>query len=128
MAITKSVIKLTHQEAYVKVINDTAGPASVTIDLDVDLKKTNETISGALDVRLSTVEYAVAAASKIVRNAVNVLQLPAQHGTFEHLTCNDATQSGQDLVVTMDQGTVVIRLLKVSGFLPNFRPAQGVNV
>lgn len=130
MAITKSVIKLTHQEAYVKVINDAASSDSITIDIDVDLLKPNEELSGKpLDVRLSTVEYGMAGAGRIVRNSVNVLEMIAnEHGSFDHDTCNDATQKDKDLVVTMGQGTMVIRLLKVAGFQPKFRPEQGVNV
>jgi hypothetical protein len=128
MAITKSVIKLTHQEAFVKIINDTATAGPITIALATDLLKGDETLSGALDVRLSSVEYGLNAnGGRIIRNGVNVLEMPAaNHGLFTHDTCNDPTQKASDLVVTLGQGTVIIRLLKVTGYLPNNRPAQGV--
>ena len=129
MAITKTVLKLTHNESYVKVTNDTAGAASVTIGLATDLLRSDETLVGSLDVRLSTVEYGLGAAGgNIKRNAIDVLEMaPNNHGTFSHDTCNDATQKNQDLVVTIDKGITIIRLLKVAGYQPVKRPEQGVN-
>jgi hypothetical protein len=50
----------------------------------------------------------------------------ANHGLFTHDTCNDPTQKASDLVVTLGQGTALIRLLKVSGYQATKRPEQGV--
>jgi hypothetical protein len=90
------------------------------------LLRTDETLSGTLDVRLSTVEYGIGTSGgNITRNAVDVLELPAaNHGMFTYELGNDATQSSQDLTVTMGQGTMFIRLLKVSGYAPTFTPEQ----
>lgn len=123
MAITKTVIKLTHQEAIIKIVNDSTA-ASVTIGCATDLVRSDETQSGTIDVRLSRVEYGLAAGGRIVRNAINVLEIPTGDGAFEYTGFNDATQSAQDLVVTIGQGTAFIRLLKVNGYKPNFQPEQ----
>lgn len=123
MAITKTVIKLTHQEAIVKVVNDSTA-ASVTIGVATDLLRSDETLSGTIDVRLSRVEFGAAAGGRIVRNTINVLEIPAGDGAFEYTGFNDGTQGAQDLVVTIGQGTLFIRLLKVNGYKPNFQPEQ----
>jgi hypothetical protein len=123
MAITKTLLKLTHRDAVVKIVNDSTS-ASVTIDIDVDLLKSDETLSGSLDVRLSAVDYGIGTSGgNIKRNNVNVLEMPANnHGCFPHEYANDPTQKDKDLVVTIGQGTVVIHLLKVDGFKANFQP------
>jgi hypothetical protein len=125
MAITKTILKLTHIDAVVKVVN-TAASASVTIALATDLLRSDETLSGTLDVRLSTVEYGIGTGGgNIVRNSVDVLEMPAaNHGMFTYELANDPTQSASDLVVTIGQGTAFIRLLKVNGYKPNFTPEQ----
>lgn len=125
MAITKTLLKLTHRDAVVKIVNDSTS-ASVTIALATDLLKGDETLSGTLDVRLSAVDYGIGTSGgRIVRNAVNVLEMPANnHGCFPHEYANDPTQSDKDLVVTIGQGTVVIHLLKVNGYHANFQPEQ----
>jgi hypothetical protein len=124
--VTKTILKLTHIDAVVKVVNNTGSSASVTISLATDLLRSDETLSGSLDVRLSTVEYGIGSGGgSIVRNAVDVLELPAtNHGMFTYELGNDPTQKDQDIVVTIGQGTCFIRLLKVSGYSPNFKPEQ----
>ena len=123
MAITKTLIKHTHRDAIVKIVNDSTSN-SITIDIDVDLLKADETLSGALDVRLSCVDYGLGTGGgKIVRNSVNVLEMPANnHGHFPHQYANDPTEKASDLVITMGQGTMVIHLLKVNGYRANFQP------
>lgn len=46
MAILKRILKLTHQEAVIKVINEDASPAAVTISLAKDLFRFDETMNG----------------------------------------------------------------------------------
>jgi hypothetical protein len=123
MAITKTLLKLTHRDAVVKIVNDSTS-ASVTIALATDLLKGDESLVGSLDVRLSAVDYGIGTSGgRIVRNSVNVLELPANnHGTFAHEYANDPTQKGSDLVVTMGQGTCIIHLLKVDGYKATFQP------
>jgi hypothetical protein len=126
MAITKTILKLTHIDAVVKIVNDSSTPASVTIAVATDLKRADETQTGTIDVRLSTVEYGLGTGGgKIMRSTADVLEMPASnHGMFTYELGNDPTQSNQDLVVTIGQGTVFIRLLKVAGYVPTFKPEQ----
>ena len=73
MAIVKTVLAKDNRKAIVRVTATSAGNA--TIDIDADLKLTNETItSSALKVAIQKIEYSCQAAQDItvVRNSVLV--------------------------------------------------------
>ena len=74
MAITKTVLAKDNRKAIVRV-TATGSNENVTIDIDADLKLTNETItSSALKVAIQKIEYSCEAAKDItvVRNSVLV--------------------------------------------------------
>lgn len=129
MAISKTVIKLNHIEAVVKIVNDTAVDATIAIDLDVDLLKPNEVIEGTVKVAISQMEFSVAEAAfiTITRNAVPVYVLSSTEA-FDLSYGADHTEEQSDILVTMGKGTLLIRLLKADGFEPKFRPEQGVQL
>lgn len=129
MAISKTVIKLNHIESVVKIVNDTAADATISIDLDVDLLKSNEVIEGTVKVAISQMEFSIADAAflTITRNAVPVFVLSGTEA-FDLAYGADHTEETADISVTMGKGTLLIRLLKVDGFEPKFRPEQGVTL
>lgn len=132
MAIAKTIIKLNHIEALVKITNDTAGVASATIDLNVDLLKANEELNGApVLVNLGATETSVPVGAEIniVRGAAFICNFFENNDGFELPWGADTQANDTDITVNFtNKGTIYLRLLKVSGFRPKFRPEQGVNV
>ena len=127
MAIRKQIVKMNHVEALVKVINDGAS-ASVTLDLDVDLLKSNEfkTPGKTQKVAIAALEWSIATDTgniQITRNSVLTHNLFANRDITMSYGA-DHEQSASDIVVTMTAGTLYIRLLKVDGYTPEFRPEQ----
>jgi len=129
MAVTKTVLKLAERDAVVKVAGD-AG--SATIDLQTDLKKTNEVVAGATQrVSIAGVQWTGTADAvvTIARNAVTILTLNC--GAAGALEMNgqtmipDSIQDDQDIVVTIT-GTAAelyIRLKKNSGYTSGSEPS-----
>lgn len=132
MAVTKTIIKQNHIEAIVKIVNDVAGAGSATIDLNVDLLKSNEELDGAVPVvHLSATETSVAAAGEIniTRGGVVICNYFENNDGFELPWGADTQNPTADIVVNFTaKGTIYLRLLKVAGFRPKFRPEQGVNL
>ncbi len=127
MAVTKTVVKSTHNNAVVKVINDSSGAASTTITLATDLLRSNETISGSPSVSIGRLEFSSmngGAGIKIVRNSVVIMQLE-NSGCFELPFNEDSIQNTSDLVITLDRGTLIMHLLK-NNYEPNYKPEQGI--
>lgn len=129
MAISKTVIKLTHTEAIVKIVNDAAADDTVVIDLDVDLLKFNEVIEGTVKVAMSKIDFSLADGTfaTITRNAVPIFILTSSESMDMEFGA-DHTEELSDISVTMNKGTVMLRLLKADGFEPKFRPEQGVTL
>lgn len=132
MAITKKVLKLNHVEALVKIVNTGATSATETIHLNSDLLKDNEDLSGdTIHVNISQIEHSLAdlAESSIVRNNVTILNMFENTTGFILGWGGDSEENTSDIVVNFTgKGTMYIRLLKLSGFKPKFRPEQGVNL
>jgi len=130
MAISKTIIKMNHVEALVKVVNDVASAGAITIDLDVDLLKSNEELDGlAPTVNIGSLEFSTAVTGEIsiVRNSVVVNNAFENTESFELAWGADNQNNTFDIVVNMSaKGTVYMRLLKVQGYRPLFRPEQGV--
>lgn len=130
MAITKTILKLTHIEAVVKIVNDAASTASVTIDLDVDLLKSNEVLSGeTVTVNLGTVDVGLAnsAEATITRNSVLISNMFENTVGYMMEFGADPTENTSDIVVQLTgKGTMFVCMLKLKGFKPKFRPEQGV--
>lgn len=132
MAVTKTVLKQNHIEALVKVVNDTAGAGSATITLATDLLKSNEELNGETPtVNVGSVEASVAVAGEVnlTRGGVVVMNMFENFEQFELPWGADVQNNTSDIVVNFtNKGTVYIRLLKVKGYRPLFRPEQGVNL
>lgn len=132
MAITKTVLKQNNIEALVKVVNDTNDSATATFVLANDLLKSNEQLSGAAPtVNISSIEcsISVGAEANVTRNSVVILNLFENTDRFELPFGADSQNNTSDIVVNFTgKGTVYIRLLKLAGYRPLFRPEQGVNL
>lgn len=129
MAVTKFVVKQNHMEAIVKVVADAAG--SATISLATDLLRTNEELfGGAPTVNLGAMEVSVQTGTEITitRGGTLILNYFENSDGFEMPWTADPQNNTSDIVVTFTgKGTVYLRLLKLNGYRPKFRPEQGVD-
>lgn len=132
MAISKTVIKLTHIEAVVKIVNDVAGAASATISLSTDLLKSNEELTGETPVvNLGTVDVGLSNGTEATITRGGTLISNMYENTLGYLMefGADPTQNTSDVVVNFTgKGTMFVRLFKIKGYRPLFRPEQGVNL
>lgn len=133
MAITKTVLKQNHIEVLVKVVNDAAASATTTFVLATDFLKTNEELApGTVPiVNIGSVEcsIAVGAEATITRNAAVIMNMFENTDKFELPFGADSQNNTADIVVGFTgKGTIYIRLLKLAGYRPLFRPEQGVNL
>lgn len=132
MAITKTVIKQNHIEAIVKVVNDTTDSASITIGLSTDLLKSNEDLAGGVPiVNLGAMETSIQVGTEanITRNGAVIVNFFENTEQFELPWCADTQNNTSDIVVNFTgKGTIYMRLLKLQGYRPKFRPEQGVNL
>ena len=115
MAIVKTVLAKDNRKAIVRVTATSAGNA--TIDIDSDLKLTNETItSSALKVAIQKIEYSCEAAKDItvVRNSVLVATVAPGAPKIE---TSIQDEGDQDIVVTFSgKGMILLHLSKMGGF------------
>jgi hypothetical protein len=134
MAIRKQIVKMNHVEAVVKVVNDGV-TASTTIDLDVDLLKSNEfkTPGKTQKVAIAALEWSVAQNNEPIESTSGNIQITRNSVLTHNLYATrditmsygaDHEQSASDITVTMTAGTLYMRLLKVDGYTPDFRPEQ----
>jgi len=126
MAIRKVINKLTHTTAIAKVVNDLDASGTVTIGLQTDLLKSNESIIGGVTPRVSIkrIEWTVAdqtGSILIKRNGVVTHRLHSS--TALDLGYGLDSEGNQyDIEVTMTGGTLILVVDKVEGYLPNFQP------
>jgi len=130
MAISKTIIKLSHIESVIKVVADTAG--TVTIGVATDLLKSNEELDGATPkVNIGAIDSAISNNTIVTVTRNGVLDMNLFENT-ENLLMEygaDPTNNTFDIVVTTTGAcTVYFRLLKLQGYRPLFRPEQGVEV
>lgn len=115
MAIVKTVLAKDNRKAIVRVTATSAGNA--TIDIDADLKLTNETItSSKLKVAIQKIEYSCQAAQDItvVRNSVLVATV---HPGAPKIETSIQDEGDQDIVVTFGgKGMILLHLSKMGGF------------
>mgnify|MGYP001282562607 CR=1 FL=1 len=130
MAVTKYIVKQNHIEAIVKIVADAAG--SATISLATDLLKSNEELfGGAPRVNIGAMEVPVQTGTEmnITRGGTLILNYFENSDGFEMPWTADPQNNTADIVVTFTgKGTLYIRLLKLKGYRPLFRPEQGVNL
>jgi hypothetical protein len=131
MATIKTVLKMNHIEALVKVVNDAAAAGTATITLNSDLLKSNEELNGETPtVNLGAIECSVAVGTEatITRGGVLINNMFENTEGFELPWGADPQNNTSDIVVGFTgKGTVYLRLLKLKGYRPLFRPEQGVN-
>ena len=115
MAIVKTVLAKDNRKAIVRVTATSAGNA--TIDIDSDLKLTNETItSSALKVAIQKIEYSCQAAQDITVVRNSVLVATVHPGAPKIETCIQ-DEGDQDIVVTFGgKGMILLHLSKMGGF------------
>lgn len=123
MAVTKTILKLTERDAVVKV----AGSAgSATIDLQTDLKKSNEVLAQGKTQKVSIIGVqwtgTTDGLATIVRNGVTIMTLNCgAAGALEmtgQMMIPDNIEEASDLVVTLSGGAaeVWLRLRKEDGY------------
>lgn len=129
MAVTKFVVKQNHIEAIVKIVADAAG--SATISLATDLLRANEELfGGAPIVNLGAMEVSVQTGTEmtITRGGTLILNYFENSDGFEMPWTADPQNNTSDIVVAFTgKGTLYVRLLKLNGYRPKFRPEQGVD-
>lgn len=123
MAVTKTILKLTERDAVVKVAG-TAG--SATIDLQTDLKRSNEVLAEGKTQKVSIfgVQWTgtVDAVVSIVRNGVTIMTLNCgAAGALEmtgQMMVPDNVEEASDLEVTVTgtRAEVWLRLRKEDGY------------
>lgn len=130
MAVTKTVLKKTHQEAIVKVAGTAA---AATIDLSADLVATGQALDGSTQkVSITGVTWTGAADGviTITRNSVTVMTLQANAaGSLEfggQSMIPDNIEDASDIVVTISgaQSECWFKLRKVSGYKTTVEPEQ----
>ena len=125
MAATVSVLKLTQVHGVVKVRGTGAG----TIALATTLKKSTETVSSpVVHIKSITVSLAGGTAATISRNGETLWTLNDQGSSFlDFAGWSDNEESASDIVVTFTggEGTVVLELMKVSGYGSQQHQNQG---
>lgn len=129
MAIRKTLIKQGHIEALWKVVNDAASSASVTITLASDLLRSDENLVGTQIVNLGAMESAIQVGTEanITRNGIVIVNFFENTEQFELPWGADTQNNTSDIVVNFTgKGTIYIRLLKIQGYQPKYRPEQGI--
>ena len=125
MAATVSVLKLTQVHGVVKVRGTGAG----TIALATTLKKSTETVSSpVVHIKSITVSLAGGTAATISRNGQTLWTLNDQGSSFlDFAGFSDNEEAASDIVVTFTggDGTVVLELMKVSGYGSQQHQNQG---
>lgn len=125
MAATVSVLKLTQVHGVVKVRGTGAG----TIALATTLKKSTETVATpTVHIKSIYVSLASGTAATVVRNGKTLWTLNDQGcGFLDFAGWSDNEESTSDIVVTFTggDGTVVLELMKVSGYGPQQHQDQG---
>lgn len=119
-------LRLTNNYAGIKA--NAAG--TYTIDLDVTLKGTRETVSGIQVVNIISATFSGEAASTITvtRNSVDILNItPSVAGTidFKNTGMCDTVNNTSDIVITITgKAQIYLELRKVSGYQTTYTPEQ----
>ena len=122
MAVVKTILKKTHQEAVVKV-SGTA--ATATISLASDLLPTNQALTSGGTPRVNIIGAhwtgANGCAITITRNSVVILNASADQPTnfdFEGLGFVDNVENASDIEVAVSgaSGQIYLQLRKVDGY------------
>lgn len=129
MAVTKTIIKTTHQDAIVKVAG-TAGSATISLATDL-LPAAGQGLDGAVQtVEIVCVMVAglLNNATTVTRNSVNILTLAGENSVnfdFQGQGFRDPIEATKDIVVTIAgaEGQIYLKLRKVNGYANYIEPA-----
>lgn len=126
MAIRKVINKLTHTTAIARIVNDLDASGTITLGLQTDLLKSNESIMAGITPRVSLkrIEWTVAdqtGSILIKRNGVVTHRLHSST-VLDLGFCLDKEGNQYDIEVTMTGGTLILSMDKVEGYQPNFQP------
>lgn len=130
MAVTKTVMKKTHQEAVVKVAGTAA---AATVDLSADLVAAGQVLDGATQkVSIVGVTWTGAADGivTIARNSVTIMTLQANAAGMLYFDGQtmipDNLEESSDIVVTISgaQAECWLKLRKTSGYKTTVEPEQ----
>jgi hypothetical protein len=122
MAVTKTVIRNTHQETVVKVAG-TSG--SATIDLQTDIVAPNQVLDGATQTATIVgvgVTGLLGSAITITRNGVNIMTFAGENSNYIDFGGQalppESSQSSSDIVVTIAgaEAQCWLKLRKTSGY------------
>jgi hypothetical protein len=125
MAVTKTIIKASEKECFVKIAGD---DGTSIISLDTDLKVDNETLStNPRQVNIAALQWTGETKSdiSIVRNSVTVFTLNCGASGFFDMSGAmippDAIENASNIEVTISGGVAQLwlRLRKIDGYLPN---------
>ena len=117
-ALSKQIIKLTQVQGVVVLRGD---DGIATIDLDVDLKKASETVSGTQLVNIKGLQWALGTGTEatVTRDSV-VLYTCIGTGHIDFYDWADTHENDANIVVAVDNGgtggTVILSLSKGAGF------------
>ena len=130
MAVIKTILKKTAQEAVVKVAG-TAGSATISLANDLLPASQALTVGGTPTVNIVGAHWTGALNSTItvVRNSIATLTIPADQPTqfdFEGSGFVDTTNNTSDIVVTIGgaEAQVYLILRKVDGYSSKVETAQ----
>ena len=122
MAVTKTIMKTTHQDAIVKVAG-TAGSATISLSLDL-LPASGQQLDGAtqtVEIVGAIVTGLLSSAITVARNGVNILTFAGENSStfdFQGHGFRDNIQATSDIVVTIAgaEAQLYLKLRKVGGY------------
>jgi hypothetical protein len=130
MAVVKTILKNTAQEAVVKIAGTAA---AATIDLQTDILTASQALDGATQtVNIVGVQWVglPSATITITRNSVNILTLPGGGADYMEFAAGngfvDTIENTSDVVVTIAgaEAQCYLILRKVGGYAPKIETAQ----
>jgi len=124
MAATVSVLKLTQTHGVVKV----RGTGQGTIGLASTLKKDTESTTSPV-VNIKSISWSMedtAASAKITRGGTDIFYM-CNWGHLDFLGFADNEENDEDIVIEFSngKGTIILEMLKVSGYGPQQHQDQG---
>ena len=129
MAVTKTILKNTNQEAIVKIAGTAA---AATIDLQTDILASSQALLGGTQtVNIAGIQWVGLPTSTvtITRNAVNILTLPGGGADYMEFAAGsgfvDTIENTSDIVVTIAgaEAQCYLILRKASGYVSKVETA-----
>lgn len=126
MAINRQIIKQNHIESVIRLENS-GSTDTYTIKLDSYILNRNENLSGEpIRVHIGKIEWSTFDTDgfvELVRNNI-VTHRFYSSGEFSMAYGADNDMFSSNILVRINKGTVILRLLKTAGYTPKFKPEQ----